>query len=78
MNWAALIPIIATQGLAIAEKLWQLALAGNPPTHADWDALKETAKVRAVNLMRQAILNAGIDLESDEAKQLLAAATTGL
>lgn len=78
MTWAALIPIIASQGLAIAEKIWQLSLISSTPTQADWDVLKELGKVRAVNLMRQAILRSGIDPESDAAKLLIAAATTSI
>jgi len=78
MNWGMLIPIIATNGIAMAEKLWQLFQKNDPPTQDDWNALKELGKTRAVNLMRQAILNAGLDPESDEAKALVSAATTDI
>lgn len=76
--WSVYLPIIATQGLAIAEKLWQLTIQGTPPTQAEWDSLKELGKVRAVNLMQQALLSSGVDLNSEEAKKLIEAATTGI
>lgn len=78
MNWAILIPVIAANGLEVAEKIWQLAQNNSTPTQADWDALKALAKVRAVNVMRQALINSGIDPESEEGKRLLALATTGI
>jgi len=78
MTWEVLIPIIANQGLALAEKLWQLYTKGAAPTQEDWNILKELAKLRAINLMQQSLLRAGIDPESAEGKELLLAATTGI
>lgn len=72
MNWATLIPLIISQGLPLAEKLWQLFKAGGEPTQADWDALKALSQETARSQMIKALQRAGIALDSPQAVALLA------
>jgi len=75
MTWAIIVPLILQYGLPFAEKVWLLWAAGNLPTQADWDTLKELAKLRAVDLMRQVLAKLNIDPESEQGKALIMAAT---
>lgn len=72
MGWEALIPIIAEYGIPLAESLYQKWASGNPPTQADFDELKTQAQQKAQDRMSKALAAAGIPLDSDAAKKLLA------
>lgn len=72
MTWAALIPVIVSNGLAVAEKLWQLFSNNTAPTQADWDALKELGKQNARSQMMLALAQNGIDPASPHGQALLA------
>jgi hypothetical protein len=72
MSWAVLIPIILQYGLPFAEKLFALATTNNPPTQADWDALKVLADQTPETQMQAALTRAGIPLDSPQAVALLA------
>lgn len=72
MDWSIWIPIIANQSLAVAEKLWQLAMAGGAPTQADWDTLKALGAITARDQMVAALNRALIPLDSPQAVALLA------
>jgi hypothetical protein len=72
MTWAALIPVIVSNGLAVAEKLWQLFSNNTAPTQADWDALKELGKQNARSQMMLALAQNGIDPASPQGQALLA------
>lgn len=72
MNWAVWIPIIATQGINVAEKLWQLAQTGGSPTQADWDSLKALGGLTARDQLIASLNRAGIALDSPQAVALLA------
>lgn len=72
MNWAVLIPIIAQYGLPLAEKLWQKWSSGTPPTQVDWDELRVLAEQTAEQRMKADLAAAGIPLDSEEAKALIA------
>jgi len=74
MTWAALIPIIATNGLQVAEKIWQLWSTNSAPTQADWDALKVLGQANAKSQMALALARAGIDPASPQGQALLALA----
>jgi hypothetical protein len=72
MNWAALIPIIISQGLPVAEKLWALWTTGAVPTQSDWDALKALNLNTRKQDMTAALIRGGIDPASDKGLALLA------
>jgi hypothetical protein len=72
MNWAMLIPVIVKYGVPFAEKMWTLFSAGGVPTAADWAELKRLSNQTANTQMTDALTRAGIALDSDEAKALLA------
>jgi len=72
MNWTVLIPIILQYGVPFAEKIWTLFSSGKAPSQADWDELKKLAAQTATTQMTDALVRAGIDLNSDTAKALLA------
>ena len=70
--WTALIPIIAQYGLPVAEAIWQKWSTGAAPTQGDFDSLKALAKLTAADQMKAQLVAAGIPLDSDHAKSLLA------
>lgn len=72
MTWASLIPIIVQYGLPYAEKLWTLWSSSSVPTQADFDTLRQLASQTATDRMKANLVAAGISLESDQAKALLA------
>lgn len=72
MTWLDLIPVIASQGLVVAEKIWQLWASKADPTQADWDTLKVLGKENSRSRMLLALANAGINPESEQGKAFLA------
>ena len=74
MGWEALIPLILQYGIPVAEKVWQLAATKSEPTQADWDALKLLAAVSAKDQVLAAITRNNIPVDSQLAKDMLAAA----
>lgn len=72
MNWAILIPIIAQEGIPLAEALFKKWSSGNPPTQADFDELRGLAKQTALDRVKLRLAANGIPLDSDQAKELLA------
>lgn len=74
MTWGMVLSLVEKYGpsiLALAEKLWQLAASGGAPTQADWDALGMIAAQTANSQMKDALIRAGIDLNSPQAVALL-------
>lgn len=76
MTWADLIPVIAKEGLEVAEILWQKWRAGQAPTQADWDQLKAEKKRKAVVLMTTKLIENGIDPASEKGQELIRLATS--
>lgn len=72
MSWAILVPLIAQYGLPYVEKLYTLWTSSATPTMADFDALRALANQTAADRMKANLVAAGISLESDQAKALLA------
>ena len=72
MNWAALIPIIISQGLPVAEKLWALWTTNATPAQTDWDALKALALNTRKQDMTASLIRNGVDPASDKGIALLA------
>lgn len=71
MNWAVLIPIIASYGIPLAQKLWDKWQSNQAPTAADWDELNALASKTAMSQMTDALNRAGFAVDSPEAKALL-------
>ena len=74
MNWAVLIPIIAQEGIPLAEALFTKWSTGNPPTAADFDELRAIAKQTALDRVKLRLAASGIPLDSPQAVALLALA----
>lgn len=72
MDWATIITLIISQGLPVAEKLWQLFSKNAPPTQEDWNALLALGKVNARQQMMMALARNGIDPNSPEGQSFLA------
>ena len=72
MNWTMLVPLIVKYGIPFAEKIWKLFTAGGVPTEADWLELRALSDQTARSQMTDALIRAGIPLDSNEAKALLA------
>jgi hypothetical protein len=72
MSWADLIPIIAKYGLELGQYLFTLWSQKSPPTQADWDKLNALRGDNARSQLLLAFARNGIDINSDQAKALLA------
>ena len=72
MDVGTIISLILTQGIPVAEKLWQLWASKTEVTQADWDALKALGKQTARSNMLLALANNGIDPASPQGVALLA------
>lgn len=72
MGWEALIPLIISQGLPLAESIWQKWSSGSPPSQKDWDDLKALSSQTALDRAKAALVRKNIPLDSDQAKAILA------
>lgn len=72
MDIATIISLILTQGIPVAEKLWQLWSSKTTVTQADWDALQALGKQSARSQMLLALAQNGIDPTSPQGQALLA------
>jgi hypothetical protein len=72
MDISTIISLIVSQGIPVAEKLWQLWTSKTSVTQADWDALVALGKQNARSQMMLALANAGIDPSSPQGVALLA------
>lgn len=70
--WATLIPIIAQEGIPMAEALWKLWAAGNEPTQADFDNLRVLGRQTALDHVKAQLIAKGIALDSPQAFALIA------
>lgn len=72
MNWLVWVSLIDKYGLPLAQKLWKLTQSGAAPTEKDWDELVALGAQTATSQMTAAMVRAGIDLNSEHAKAVLA------
>lgn len=72
MGWETIVALILSQGLPLAEKLWQKWAAGNPPTQSDWDELIALGKIFARQQMMLALARNGVDPSSPQGLAFLA------
>jgi len=69
--WDILIPIIANEGLLVAEALFQKWTNGQPPTQANFDELRALGNQRAIDRLKARLAAKGIPLDSEQAKLLI-------
>lgn len=72
MNWAILLPIIAQNGIPVAEALYKKWAAGNPPSQVDFDELRALAKQTAIDRVKARLAANGIPLDDPKAVELIA------
>ncbi len=72
MNWTVLLPIIAQEGLPIAQALFHKWQAGLEPTAADFAELRLLGNQRAIDRVKARLLANGISLDSPKAVEILA------
>jgi hypothetical protein len=75
MPWSAIVPLIIQFGIPLAEQIWKNVTSGKDVTQADWDSLKALASQTAADRMRANLVAAGIPLDSEQAKTLIALAS---
>lgn len=71
MDIATIISLILSQGIPVAEKLWQMWNNKTVPTQADWDALLALGKQNARSQMMLALAQNGVDPNSPQGQALL-------
>ena len=71
MGIDVIIGLIVSQGIPVAEKIWQLWANKTQVTQADWDALKELSKQTAKSNMLLALARNGIDPASPQGIAML-------
>ena len=72
MDWGTIVSLIITQGIPVAERLWQLWTEKGAMTQADWDGLKALGKLTARQNMMAALARNGIDPTSPQGIEFLA------
>lgn len=75
MGWPEIITLIGRwgpTGVDLAQKLWEKWSSGKPPTAADFDELRALANKTPRSQMEDALVRAGIPLDSPQAVSLLA------
>lgn len=72
MDIATIISLIISQGIPVAQKLWQLESSKTEVTQADWDTLLSLGKQNARSQMLLALAQNGIDPASPQGVALLA------
>lgn len=72
MDWILISNLVVKEGLPLAEALFVLWQSKNDPTAEDFANLRKIASMTAADKMKEALTRAGIDLDSDEAKALVA------
>jgi len=75
MNWLLFAQLVVQVGLPAAERIFQKWQSGERPTQEDIDEIKEAANTTAVDRVKARLVAKGIPLDSDKAKEILAAVT---
>jgi len=72
MNWALIAQLIVSVGIPTAEKLIALWMSNAPVTGEAFQEVRAIALQTAQDRMRAALVKAGVPLDSEQAKTLLA------
>lgn len=72
MDWGTIVSLVISQGIPVAQKLWELWSKGGNPTADDWNALAALGKQNARSNMLLALARNGIDPASPQGQALLA------
>lgn len=72
MSWELIAELIVSEGLPLAEKIYQKWASGNPPTQADFDELRALQTQKAADRLKAQLAAAGIPLDDPKAVALLA------
>lgn len=72
MPWTVIAQLIIEVGYPMAMQIWKNIQTGGDATQAQWDALEALSKQTARDRMKLQLVAAGIDLDSEQAKALLA------
>lgn len=72
MNWLTIAQLIVVYGIPTAEKLVLLWLNNEPVTAERFAELRDLAGQTAKDRMTAALVRAGVPLDSDQARALLA------
>jgi len=70
-TWYIITQLIITEGLPLAEAIFNKWSSGNPPSKADFDEFRTLAKSASKDRMLLALAKAGVDPESDQGKIFL-------
>ena len=70
MGIEALIPLIITYGVPLAEKIWQKATSGKDLTQADWDELNAIVKETPQSHLAAVAANAGLAMDDPKIKAI--------
>ncbi len=74
MTWELVASLIVKVGVPAAEAIVKKWEAGQAPTSSDFAELRALGEQDSVSVVKDILTAKGIDLESDQAKQLLALA----
>lgn len=72
MDWAIVAQLIISQGLPLAASIVEKWSKGTPVTPEEMNDLRAKGSELAVNRAKLKLLENGVDLNSDRAKQILA------
>lgn len=72
MGWDVIAQLIISNGLPLAEMIWQKWSSGNPPSAQDWADLKALSSQTALDRAKAALARKNIPLDSEQAKAILA------
>ncbi len=70
--WELFIPIIAKEGLPVAEALFKKLTSGNPATQADFDELRALGQQTSLDRLKARLVSAGIPLDSEQGQKFVA------
>jgi hypothetical protein len=71
-TWAIIAQLIVTEGIPVAQAIYTKWASGKAPTAEDFIELRALALQSAQDRMKAALVKAGVPLDSEHAKTLLA------
>lgn len=76
MNWAIIAELVIRYGIPLADSIITKWIANTPVTPEMWEEVRKLASQSAADRMKAKLVEAGIDLNSEQAKQLLSLTTS--